>query len=202
MAIRAVIVDIGGVLEYTPARSAWQEDWAVRLGLTGAQMVARLGPLAAAGNVGAITLAEFERRFAAEFDLDEAALAAFMAELWAEYLGTLNAELAAWFGALRPRYKTGILSNSFVGAREREQAAYGFEDLCDVIVYSHEEGLEKPDPRFYRIVTGALGVEPEEALFLDDWPVAVDGARAVGMRAVLFEDNEQAIAEMEACLRG
>jgi putative hydrolase of the HAD superfamily len=200
--IRAVIFDIGGVLEYTSARAAWQENWAARLGLTGPQMTQRLTPLARAGNIGEISLAEFERRFAAEFGLDEPALAAFMAELWAEYLGTLNTELAAWFGALRPRYKTGILSNSFAGAREREQAAYGFEDLCDVIVYSHEEGLEKPDPRFYRIVTGRLGIEPEEAVFLDDWPVAVDGARAVGMRAVLFEHNEQAIADLEAWLRG
>jgi hypothetical protein len=36
--------------------------------------------------------------------------------------------------------------NSFVGAREREQALYGFKDMCDVIVYSHEVGWLKPDP--------------------------------------------------------
>ena len=71
-----------------------------------------------------------------------------------------------------------------------------------MIVYSHEEGLEKPDPRFYRIVTGRLGVEPAEAVFLDDWEPAVDGARAAGLRAVLFQDNEQAIADMEAFLPG
>jgi hypothetical protein len=88
-------------------------------------------------------------------------LRAFMDDLWAEYLGTLNERLAGYFRAIRPRYRTAILSNSFVGAREREQATYGFEDMCDVVVYSHEEGLEKPDRRFYTDLNAALGTRPE-----------------------------------------
>ncbi|HEY1519004.1 MAG TPA: hypothetical protein VGF91_21415 [Solirubrobacteraceae bacterium] len=70
-----------------------------------------------------------------------------MDDIWAEYLGTLNQHIADYFASLRPAYRTSILSNSLVGAREREQAAYGFEDMCDVVVYSHEIGLSKPDPR-------------------------------------------------------
>ncbi|MGD0082201.1 MAG: HAD-IA family hydrolase [Acidimicrobiales bacterium] len=121
-------------------------------------------------------------------------------DLWVEYLGTLNEELADYFAALRPRYKTATLSNSFVGAREREREAYGFEDLCDVVVYSREEGREKPDPRFYRIVIERLGVEPHEAVFLDDTQACIDGARRVGMTGVLFVNNDQAIAELDAHL--
>jgi len=40
-----------------------------------------------------------------------------MADLCAEYLGTLNVELTNYFRELRPRYRTAMLSNSFVGAR-------------------------------------------------------------------------------------
>ena len=200
MAIRAVIFDIGGVLEYTPA-TGWQECWADRLGLPEADLAARLDPLARAGNLGQITLPEFERGVAASLGLGPADLAHFMADLWAEYLGTLNTELTDYFAGLRPRYKTGILSNSFVGAREREQEAYGFADLCDLVVYSHEEGMQKPDPRFYRLASGRLRVAPEEAVFLDDMQDRVEAARAVGMHGVLFETNEQAIADIEACLR-
>lgn len=112
----------------------------------------------------------------------------------------MNEELADYFAALRPRYKTATLSNSFVGAREREREAYGFEDLCDVVVYSREEGREKPDPRFYRIVIERLGVEPHEAVFLDDTQACIDGARRVGMTGVLFVNNDQAIAELDAHL--
>jgi putative hydrolase of the HAD superfamily len=94
-----------------------------------------------------------------------------------------------------------LLSNSFVGARGREQRRYRFRELVDLIVYSHEVGLSKPDPRIYRLTCRRLGVRPAEAVFLDDAEPAVDGARAVGMQAVLFEDNAQAIAEIEALLR-
>ena len=43
-------------------------------------------------------------------------------------------------------------------------------------------------------------MRPEEAVFLDDVPPAVEAARAVGMAAVLFGDNAQAMAEIEALL--
>src|SRR5450755_1959690 len=124
-------------------------------------------------------------------------LRAFMDDLWAEYLGTLNERLAGYFRAIRPRYRTAILSNSFVGAREREQAAYGFEDMCDIVVYSHEVGLKKPDRRFYELVCERLGVGPREAIFLDDSPVCVAGAQDAGMTAITFFDNDQAIAELD-----
>ena len=52
-----------------------------------------------------------------------------------------------------------ILSNSFVGAREREQAAYGFEDLVDEIIYSHECGMSKPDPGIHALACERLRVE-------------------------------------------
>jgi epoxide hydrolase-like predicted phosphatase len=199
VAIRAVIFDIGGVLEVTPP-TGWQERWAARLGLGPAEMGATLEPAWRGGSTGEASLPEVERRVAAALGLGDADLAEFMADVWAEYLGTLNTTLAGYFAALRPRYRTGILSNSFVGAREREQAEYGFQDLCDVVVYSHEEGMEKPDPRFYRLVTRRLGVEPDEAVFLDDNEACVAGARAVGSRSVLFTGTDQAIADLESYL--
>lgn len=200
MAIRAVIFDIGGVLEITP-RTGWEQRWAARLGLDWPDMISRLEPAWRAGDIGGISLPEVERQIAQVLGLGQTDLGQFMDDMWAEYLGTLNIELADYFAALRPRYRTGILSNSFAGARERERDAYGFENLCDVVVYSHEEGMQKPDPRFYRVVTGRLGVEPEEALFLDDKPACVEGARQAGLTAVLFADNAQAIADLDAYLR-
>jgi epoxide hydrolase-like predicted phosphatase len=199
MPIRAVIFDIGGVLEYTPP-TGWQETWARRLGLEPAEMTRWVGPLWQPGATGGTTLADLERHTAEVLNLSPDDLRALMADLWAEYLGTLNSELATYFSGLRPRYRTGILSNSFVGARENERAAYGFEDMCDVVVYSHEEGIAKPDPRFYRLACERLGASPHEAVFLDDTQVCVDGARAVGMTAIRFTGNAQAIAAIECCL--
>lgn len=123
-----------------------------------------------------------------------------MDDPWAEYLGTPNTELIDYFTGLRDRVRTGILSNSFVGAREREQERYGFGDCCDVVVYSHEEGRMKPDPAFYAIVCDRLGVSPEATVFVDDVPRCIEGAAAVGMTAILHRDNATTIAAVEAAL--
>jgi putative hydrolase of the HAD superfamily len=80
-----------------------------------------------------------------------------------------------------------MLSNSFVGAREREQDRYRFGDLVDCIAHSHEVGIAKPEPAIYALTCERLGVEPEQAVFLDDYPPYVDAARAAGFRAVLYE---------------
>lgn len=123
-----------------------------------------------------------------------------MADMWVQYLGAGNTELIEYARGLRLRYRTGILSNSFVGAREREQDAYGFEDLVDEIVYSHEAGMSKPDPRIYELTCARLDVRPEEMLFLDDMDFAVAGAREAGIHAIHYRDNAQAIIEIETLL--
>ncbi len=197
--IRAVVLDIGGVLEHTPP-TGHTRGWEEELGLERGEIDRRLHAVWRGGSLGTLTEEEVVRAVATELRLDDADLDRFFRGVWDEYLGTANGELIEWFGALRPRYRTGIVSNSFVGARERERERYGFEDLTDVLVYSHEVGVAKPDPAIYRMICDRLGVAPEEVVFVDDREEAAEGARAVGMAAVVFRDNTQAIAEVEALL--
>jgi epoxide hydrolase-like predicted phosphatase len=197
--IKAVVFDIGGVLEWTPP-TGHVERWEASLGLAPGELNRTMEDVWRAGRIGGISEGEVEAAFAERLSLSPADLTAFMSGFWDEYLGTPNTELIEYFGGLRTRCRTGILSNSFVGAREREQERYGFEDLTEVIVYSHEVGLAKPDPAVYRLVCQRLEVAPEEAVFLDNREGAVEGAATVGMAAVLFRDNAQAIADVEKLL--
>ena len=68
------------------------------------------------------------------------------------------------------------------------------------MVYSHEEGSQTPDPAFFRVILECLGVHPHEAVSLDDTEACVEGARRLGLGAVLFVDNYQAIAALEELL--
>jgi epoxide hydrolase-like predicted phosphatase len=199
MVIRAVVFDIGGVLEITPDLGV-DRRWEARLGLPAGEIGGRMADVWTGGEVGRITLDDVHTAIRDRLGLDEQQLTSFMADVWREYVGTANTELIEYARGLRPRYRTGILSNSFVGAREREQAAYGFDDLVDEIVYSHESGMAKPDPRIYALVCDRLGARPGETVFLDNVEQHVDGARDVGMHAVHYRDNAQAIAEIEQLL--
>ncbi|WP_443058111.1 HAD family hydrolase [Streptomyces sp. NBC_00820] len=198
---RCVVLDIGGVLEITPP-TGWLRRWDERLGLSPGSADRMLDDVWEAGAVGTVGEAEVRAQVGARLGLDDRRVESFMADLWAEYLGTPNTELIEYVRVLRPRCRLGILSNSFVGAREREAAAYGFGELVEEIVYSHEIGVRKPDPRAFGITCARLGVTPADCLFIDDYAVDVEAARAAGMRAHLFEGNEQTIARIAAHLDG
>jgi HAD superfamily hydrolase (TIGR01509 family) len=67
-----------------------------------------------------------------------------------------------------------------------------------VIIYSHEAGISKPDPRIYRLARDRLGVRPEEMVFLDDVAPNVAAARDLGAHGILFTSTARAIADIEA----
>jgi 2-haloacid dehalogenase len=70
----------------------------------------------------------------------------------------------------------------------RAQEAAMFDGFRDIVV-SGDEKLTKPDAAIYRLALTRFGLEPEEAVFVDDSPANVAGAQAVGMHALLFTDE-------------
>lgn len=200
MTIRAIVFDIGGVLEITP-ELGMTAKWEQRLGLKPGEIDERLNDVWRRGSIGTISEAEVHQRIGEIMGMSQEQVNAFMADLWQEYLGTLNVELTDYFRSLRPQYKTAILSNSFVGAREQEETHYHFGEVCDFIIYSHEVGMSKPDPRIYALTCERLGLPPHEVIFLDDREGIIEAARAFGLQGIVFKDNAQAIADIEACIR-
>jgi putative hydrolase of the HAD superfamily len=153
------------------------------------------------GELGTLSQAEWQAGLRQFISLTPAQLEAFVEDFWKTYLGDPNPELVAYFRVLRPRYRTALLSNSFDGAREREEDRYHFAELVDLIIYSHEVGLAKPDPRIFALTSQRLGVQPNEIVFLDDVERNVAAAAAYGFYAILYHTNAQAIAEIEGCLQ-
>lgn len=201
MAVRAVVFDIGGVLEL-PGDTDLDGRWEERLGLEPGAFFERLhrSGLGRDANLGRVSEAEFGRALGRLFGLDQRTTGELLGDLWEWYVGELNTELAGYFQRLRPRYRTAILSNAAVGGRRVEEARYGFGEMADLLVYSYEVGIEKPDRRIYQLTCERLGVGPDEVVFLDDVEANVVAAREIGMRTVLFESTTQAIADVEACL--
>jgi epoxide hydrolase-like predicted phosphatase len=200
MPIRAVVFDIGGILEITP-ETGWQKKWEARLTITFQELFGKMKSTGRDGSLGTCSEEEWLRGLREISGMNQTQTDEFMEDFWVWYLGTLNAELTDYFRDLRPGYQTAILSNSFLGARAKEQALYGFEDITDVIIYSHEVGMAKPDPRIYALTCEKLGVQANEIVFLDDLEENIIAAREFGMQAVWFKDNTQAIAEIEVHLQ-
>lgn len=61
-----------------------------------------------------------------------------------------------------------------------------YAEHFDALFHSWQIGYAKPDPEFFRHIVEALGVEPGEAVFVDDLSANVRGAREAGLQAVHF----------------
>ena len=68
------------------------------------------------------------------------------------------------------------------------------------IKYGLPFGYQIDEERIYEMTLERLGLEAGACLFVDDLLPNIEGARALGMNAVHFRDNEQATAEIRAAL--
>jgi epoxide hydrolase-like predicted phosphatase len=200
VAIRAVAFDIGDVLERIDPIECFTQPWRDRLGMNEADFETALAKVDPdrASRVGGMSEAEMARQYSAALSLSAGQTAEFMADMWDWYCGELDTELARFAASLRPRFRTGILSNSVDGARREEQARYQFEQLVDIVVYSHEAGVAKPDARAFRLLCDGLGVQPDELVFLDDVPGHIDAACALGIHGIVHVTTPASIAAVEA----
>jgi epoxide hydrolase-like predicted phosphatase len=69
--------------------------------------------------------------------------------------------------------------------------------MFDETVFSAEVGMAKPDARIYQLILNRLGVEPQEAVFVDDFIENVEGARHLGLHAIHFKNSPQALAALQ-----
>ena len=109
-------------------------------------------------------------------------------------------DLLTFLRSLRPRYKVGLISNAWSGLRAWIESQK-FEDAFDIMIISAEVGMMKPEAGIYRLALEKLDVAPAEAVFVDDFPENVEGARAVGMQAIRFTERERTLKELAHLLR-
>jgi len=74
------------------------------------------------------------------------------------------------------------------------------DEIFETVVDSGFVGARKPEARIYEMTLDRLGLPAAACLFIDDLEPNIEGARALGMKAVHFRDNEQAILEIRAAL--
>ena len=200
--VSAVLFDFGGVILSSPfdAFDAYEQ----RVGLPRG-FIRKVNSTDPDSNAWA----RFER---SELDLD-GFVRAFEAE--AHALGHRvdgHAVLECLHGELRPamveavrrcheHFGTALVTNNVVSGNEAWSSGGSFAGLLeffDVVVESSVVGCRKPEPRFYELALERLGIEPREAVLLDDLGINLKPARAMGMTTIKVTDPDVAIADLEA----
>jgi glucose-1-phosphatase len=199
MAIKALIWDLGGVIQRTEdygSRDALAAQW----GMTRHEIETFVygGDPGIKAQSGQVPYDQHWLHLCSLKGWDPSYIPEFQAAFWKG--DVTDWELIDFIRSLRPAYKTGLLSNAFSELRRLVTDEWRFADAFDVMVISAEEGIMKPDPQIYQTTLARLGVQPEEAVFIDDMLRNVDGARQVGMQAIHFKNSAQVRQELRALL--
>lgn len=117
-------------------------------------------------------------------------------------VGDLRPEMVEALRVVKSRFKTGCITNNLpthaIGsASGRSLYIAEVMALFDHVIESAKIGLRKPDPRIYRMMIDALGVDPKRCVYLDDLGVNLKPAREMGMTTIKVVNGPQAIAELE-----
>nr|WP_086559506.1 HAD family phosphatase [Streptomyces africanus] len=196
----AVLVDFGGVITSSVLRAF--TDFGASLGVDPRLPLDLLArdeasrTLLADHECGRVDAGAFERGFAER-------LRAHGADVTAEGLTarmqagmSIDQDMLALLGDLRAAgHPVALVSNSFgTGTYDGVELA----SLADVLVISAEVGIRKPSRRIYAIACERLGIDPEEAVMIDDLRQNLDGAARIGIGGVLHTsaaDTRHQLAE-------
>lgn len=199
MALRAVIFDFGMVLTGTPNQEA--HDAMVRLtGLPVERFESFYWADRHAYDEGKLSGITFWQKLLRDAELDLGPNAVHeLNQLDARMWTTQNPAMVAWQLRLKQHgIRTAILSNMGDSVLESIQREFKWLEQFDVLVWSYQLRIAKPDPQIYLHTLEKLGTRPEEALFLDDKKVNVDAAIALGMRSLEFSTIERLRADLIA----
>jgi putative hydrolase of the HAD superfamily len=198
MSFRAVFFDLGGVILRTEYQAPRQQ-LAERLGIEYDDLDrivfdSETGVQAARGTITSRQHWEaVMKRLKRPMDEMESIRAEFFAG------DIIDRDLVNFLRSLRTTHKTGLISNNWSDLRDylvRERII----DAFDHIVISAEVGVAKPEPEIFRIALEQAGARPEEAVFVDDFYVNIEGCEKVGMKGIHFKDTESAMQQLRELL--
>jgi putative hydrolase of the HAD superfamily len=203
--IRAVISDFGGVLTNPlwEAFAGWNERVGADPGMLGMALQN------AAEELGEHPLYTLERGEMTESEFTAAVQAQLPPEIQLEgfrdiYFSHLHANepMIDVMRDLRGRgFRMAMLTNNVREWEPLWRAKLPVDEIFEVVVDSGFVGLRKPDPEIYEMTLERLdGVPAEECLFIDDVDANCAAARELGMSAVHYQHNDQAIPEIRAAL--
>ena len=120
--------------------------------------------------------------------------------------GDVRPEMVHALKTIKAQIPVGCITNNVKNAgtgpgmasnAERASAVSDVMSLFDVVIESSKAGIRKPNPEIYKIACKEMGIEPAEAIFLDDLGINLKPAKALGMTTIKVLSADQAIEELE-----
>jgi putative hydrolase of the HAD superfamily len=94
------------------------------------------------------------------------------------------------------KYKLFALSNVDEVTTRQCLDRFKFYKHFDGVVLSWEVHMRKPEPEIYQYVLKRMRLSPEETIFIDNYPLNLPPAKAMGMHTILFTNQGKLVYEL------
>lgn len=202
MTIRAVFFDLGGVIVRTEFQAPRQR-LAEQFGMDYEDIERVVFGGGSNGSAARASVGEISEEEHWQNVMKALKLPASEAErVKREFFGgdVIDRNLLEFLRSLKPGYKVGAISNAWSGLRafiEREK----FTDVFDAIIISAEVGAAKPAEKIYTTALEKLQIQPNEAVFVDDFIENIEACEKLGMKGIHFTDAESALRQINDILK-
>jgi epoxide hydrolase-like predicted phosphatase len=199
MKIKTIFFDFGGVIQRTEYQAP-RQLLAQRFNLEYDDIdnIVFNSPTAKQATVGEVPVEKHWEAVAKRLKVSKEDVAAVEREFFAG--DVIDHEIVEYLRSLRPRYKTGLISNAWSDMREY-LVRQKLDDAFDTLTISAEVGVAKPDAKIYLLALEQAQVKAEAAVFVDDMPANIEACEALGMKGILFRDPLKAMNELKKLLK-
>lgn len=207
MSIKAVVWDFGGVLTSSPFEAFNRYEAENNIPL---DFIRRVNATNPDNNAWArferseLSLDGFDRAFAD--DSRQAGHEISGTDVINLLAGDIRDEMVQALKSCAQHFKIGCITNNVragegPGMARAHDKALALQEVMshfEIVIESSKVGVRKPNPEIYLMACDALGVTPEETVYLDDLGINLKPARALGMTTIKVVDPKPALVELEA----
>ncbi|MBN8581211.1 MAG: HAD family phosphatase [Anaerolineae bacterium] len=199
MKIQAVFFDFGGVIQRTEYQAP-RQYLAQRFGMEYDDIdnIVFNSPTAKQATVGEIPVQKHWEAVAKRLKVSKEQIVGVENEFFAG--DVIDHSIVEYLRSLRPRFKTGLISNAWSDMREY-LVRKKLDMVFDTLTISAEVGVAKPEAKIYHLALEQAQVQPEAAVFVDDVLGNIEACEALGMKGILFKDPQEAMEQLKKLLK-
>lgn len=143
---------------------------------------------------GEITPEEFFNQFKIKAGLNKIDFETFV-PIWVDIF-VENKGISNLITRLQAKYKVYVLSNTNKLHFDYLRGNFSIMKKIEKFILSFEIGKSKPHSDIYKVALEKAGVNPCQAVFIDDFLEFVEGARKLNIKSIQFKDEKQLIRDL------
>lgn len=96
------------------------------------------------------------------------------------------------------KYRLAAITTTHKELLDWKIKKFNLDKYFEIIISSCYSGINKPNPKIYKLALKKMNVKPEESVFIDDSLNNIKGAEKIGMKGIHFKEYNKFIKQLHS----